>query len=172
MVKIIMEFVDQELPFLFLGDFNFPGVDSGLLRVTSPISGSTSRFIDFCLDAVIHQHVREPTQNQISVLDLNFTRFPHYLRDITVDAALGKIDHTVLYFKHGRERAPPPLPSFRWIYIMATKHQLMEHAHSMNWTDGDPNNVEDLWGVIRSNIRELEEQYIPHKRISPSTKHR
>jgi len=132
-------FVDQNLPFLFLGNFNFPGVDWDLLRVTPSISSSTSRFIDCCLGSVIHQHVREPTRfrgNQTSVIDLIFTRFPHAVKDITVDAPLGKSDHAVLRFKNGREHAPQPLPSFRQIYIRATKHQPMEHAQRMNWTGG------------------------------------
>jgi len=114
-------------------------VDWDLLRVTPPISRSTSRFIDFCLDSVIHQHVREPTRfrgNQTSVLDLIFTKFPHAVRAITVDTPLGKIGHAVLRFNYGRERAPQPFPSFRRSYIRAVKHQPMEHAQRMNWTGG------------------------------------
>jgi len=142
-------------------------VDWDLLRVTPPISRSTSRFIDFCLDSVIHQHVREPTRfrgNQTSVFDMIFTRFLHEMRDITVDAPLGNSGHAVLCFKYGRESAPQPLPLFRRIYIRAAKHQLMEHAQRMNWTRGDPNNAEDLWGVLCVNIRSL--------CISSSTKRR
>jgi len=37
---------------------------------------------------------------------------------------------------------------------------------------GNPNNLEDLSGVICSNISELEEKYVPLKRISNSTKPR
>jgi len=140
--------VDQEFPFLFLRDFNFPGVDWDRLRVTPPISKSTSRFIDFCLDSVIYQHVHEPIRfrgNQTFVLDLIFTRFPHKVRDMTVGAPLGKGGHAVLHFKYGRERAPTPFPSFR-------------HQGNQLQTDGactvyeldrgrtDPNNVEDLLG--------------------------
>jgi len=173
-VTELRKYVDQEIPFLFLGDFNFPGVDWDLLRDTPPISRSTTRFIDFCLDSVIHQLVREFAHfrgNETFVLDLIFTRFSHEVRDITVDAPPGKSGHVSLRFKYGRERAPQPLPSVRRIYIRAAKHQLMEHARHMNWNGGSEE-CRGSVGVICSNIRELEEQYVPVKRISSSAKPR
>ena len=80
-------------PALFLGDFNFPGIDWDLMHSDNE---GERHFINILQDQFFTQHVDFPTQDKGNILDLVISSSSNLVHSVDDCGKLGKGDHRLL----------------------------------------------------------------------------
>ena len=87
---------------IFVGDFNYPGINWTNLTTETGIGYSQYKFIETVRDCFYYQHIKEPTRgrgiNTSSCIELVFFNEECMISDINLESPLGKSDHSVISF--------------------------------------------------------------------------
>jgi hypothetical protein len=88
---------------LIMGDFNFPNIKWPSWTTEGDNSNSQEfKFLECVQDCVLYQHVDRPTRwrgnDTPHLLDLIRTNEEHMVKDLDIQSALGKGDHSAICF--------------------------------------------------------------------------
>ena len=105
------------------GDGNFKYINWPQLLCSQSENSKDFKFLEAVKDAYLTQHVEQPTRGRgtdtPSTLDIVLTKNDDVLEDLTIEAPLGKSDHSTLWFKVACNFKPKPITKVRYEYDKA-----------------------------------------------------
>ena len=146
----------EDMPLLFIGDFNLPNIKWENYTLKVPYSDKLFevKFLNCLKDNFLEQHVSDNTrkrgQNKENILDLVITN-QNIVDDITILSPLGKSDHCVLSIKCG-------------IAVDVSKK-----CNRFNYNKGDYKSLQQFlnrdWHQELSNLQDINDMWLTFKNI-------
>ena len=148
---------------LLMGDFNYGGVDWGVVGGIQRATAEGIRFKE-CLEENFYvQYVKEPTRGN-NILDLVICNEPELIGEIEVIDSLSSSDHQMItwkaYFGDGRKEFERKRLDYRRADFEGMRKELRE----TDWEVLLEGNVNESWVKFRNLLHELERRYIPVKK--------
>ena len=152
---------------LLVGDFNYPQID--WIKKISKASNThpSSRFLQCCSNASLTQLVEEPTRvkngEASNLLDLVLTNCEDAVKNVTVNAPIGKSDHVCLIISIFLGKKKDPLPKHFFNYNKGDYIKLRKILGEINWSEefGSCKNVEEMWRTFSKLILSARNTCVP-----------
>ena len=141
---------------IIMGDFNYPEIEWNSETSNASKNHIASKFLKASKDALLIQHQKTPTRfregQKSNTLDLVFTDSENLIKELRVEAPLGKSDHYSLLITLSvvSEKAEQkPRRNFRKMDTKALKEEL----GNTNWDDElKGKDTEETWTIIKEQI--------------------
>ena len=164
--------------FLLLGDFNFPNIDWNVFNTASGNEESADfKFVDCLRDNCLYQHVTSPTRGRIgynaNILDLVITNEECMIDEMVHESPIGKSDHSVLTVKYKCYAEIAEGRRTKYYYDKGDYQGLRTKFENADWNVLLGNgNIDDQWYRLKEFIKLSENEYIPHRVVNNSGKHK
>lgn len=151
---------------LIMGDFNHKQIDWSSQTANCSEQHEAFSFLEAAKDSYLHQHVHAPThfrgEQTASALDLVFTSDINMIKEIHLEAPLGKSHHATIRFLLSLHNPIVLTEKPRYLYNKGNYEEIRKDIGSTNWDEElKDKNTEDTWSTIKDRIKMLEENYIP-----------
>ncbi|XP_069114365.1 uncharacterized protein [Argopecten irradians] len=171
--KLITEVSSMKFShYLLMGDFNYPAIDWINWNTKGDNTNSREyKFIECLQENNLWQHINKPTRwrgaDNPNVLDLVITNEEHMIRDLEIQSPLGKSDHSFIVFDFQCYTKTYGYIKHRKAYEKADFLKINQEIEEINWEDELPESedIEHNWNRFVSKIKELEDRYIPVKKV-------
>ena len=145
---------------LIMGDFNYGDIDWGSQLAGG---GEATEFSDLTNDAFLVQHVLTPTRES-NILDLIFSSDNDMEENLEVIAQISTRDHNALLFSlnAGNISHSAIHSAVKFDYHKGNYPEINCHLKSIDWVGlFSPVNTLEKWCMLKNNVTELKEKYIP-----------
>jgi len=141
---------------IIIGDFNFRE-----LRWDKPETLPDDHpFISCINDNFMYQLVNEPSRND-NFLDLIFSSDENVVENVIVREPLGTSDHNIIEFKLIVSKSRADKSVLNYNYHGANYQEITAAAICKRWENIEPDNVDDVWSGIRSDILQIRNNCVP-----------
>ena len=155
---------------LIMGDFNFKDIDwEDCAAKTNNMEDINFQFVECIRDCYFYQHINEPTRQRgtdtPSTLDLLFSNEEGMISDISLNAPLGKSDHSIICFNFicNKDNTPPKINKQ---YHKGDYKKFNDILSHIDWNDkfnGYENDVDKQWGIFKDIFLDAESKCVPRK---------
>ena len=150
---------------LLMGDFNAKEINWLEEESNGTENTFQFKFYECIKDCFLYQHVFVPTRfrnEQVSTLDLVFTKEEDDVRNIEVMQPLGKSDHGVVICDLICEWEPKTLYRPRRLYHKGNYAEMNRRLSEINWeVEFEGKNIHQKWECFKYNLEEVTSQCIP-----------
>ena len=159
---------------LFFGDFNIPEID----WITNTVQGSENslgfKFLETIRDCYLYQHVTETTRgrgtNKPSTIDLIFTNEQGMVRDLSIDAPLGKSDHSLVNFSLVLTTKRSNTCTDKFNFEKGNYLEMGKLLQDIDWDSefsGITCDVNQQWELFRDKLNTAVQLFVPKKPYRP-----
>ena len=162
---------------LLMGDFNYPNIDWEHWDFKGESTTSQEyKFIECLQDNFLYQKITEPTRwrgaDDPHLLDLILTNEEDMISNIEYQSPLGKSDHCVINFTFNCYFVTKKKELLKTCYHKGDYNRIREDLHQIDWNEviAEENNIESNWEKCSTEIKKMENKYIPSRRIRDTIK--
>ena len=159
---------------LILGDFNFPHINWELEQPYSTAGNAAVKFLDTVKDNFLFQHVRTPTRSRSystpSILDLVLTRDENIIEQMSIEAPLGRSDHSVITFKLYCDKEITTSNVTKYLYDKGDYAKMLQEMNSIDWVQlfgrDLEDDVESQWEFFKNKYLDVVTKHVPTRTSS------
>ena len=148
-------------PALFIGDFNFPGIDWNLMYSENE---GERYFLNMLQDKFYTQHVDFPTHDKGNILDLVVSSSSNLVHSVEDFGKLGKSDHRILKINLNGVTVEGQTLEMVPNWSKANLDGMREAISSIEWEDVlNGLSGGDAWSAFKDILESEFEKYVPKK---------
>ena len=151
---------------IIMGDFNYPGIDWGLMEAKGHGNNTENKFLECIQDNYLFQLVGSPTRwrgdDKPNLLDLILTNEEGLVESLEIQSPLGKSDHCVIAFNIKCQREQHNNFKIRKNYNKANYTEIRNKLNEIPWDEQlSARTTEESWNYFTAQLNNIIDKFVP-----------